>query len=254
MWRVVGLQRLRRSRLPDRGVVKVVGRDSNVDFALDDGVPFTELEVGLRRYLRQSNGWFTAGAVTVNVGRRTANPQELGQIRHVFEDEFHLKVVRFWCRARDAEEAISEYTGVPISVVSQQPAYPGKSQTVLQGTAPLLVRGNCRSGTAILHDGDVVVRGDVNPGAQVTATGDIMVLGTLRGTVHAGSGDAEGTEATIMALCLQPLQLRIASFVSIAPPGKPKRGLPEHPEIAYVSGQSIVVAPYSSKFDRTLEH
>ena len=90
----------------------------------------------------------------------------------------------------------------------------------------------------------------INPGAQVTATGDIIILGTLRGIAHAGAYAPAKSAAVIIALVLKPLQLRIGQYICTAPTDKGKYQAPVVPEIARVSGHSIVVAPFTGKLQK----
>ena len=226
-------------------VVKVSGRAWNLSFTLDDEVALPRVEDGLRRYLKESRGWFTGGKVTVDVGRRIVQADEIRALRGVFEDEFGLKVAGFTCDVHVLEQAIQGLAGVPVSLTADGSVPRIQERLPDPEPGPLLFKGTCRSGSIISHEGDVVVRGDVNPGAQVSATGDIIVLGTLRGIVHAGATEVGNSEAVIIALSLQPLQLRIGHQVSIAPPAKGSPKAPAHPEIAYVNGRSIVVAPFT---------
>ncbi len=99
------------------------------------------------------------------------------------------------------------------------------------------VDGTVRSGDTVEYDGNIVVMGDVNAGAIIKATGSVYVLGTLRGTAHAGI-DGDET-AFIYALCMAPLQIRIANNIAKSPDGKPK--LVFRPEIAKISGEYITV-------------
>jgi septum site-determining protein MinC len=243
------------SRLPnrmvlDKDVIRVSGRDWNVDFTLDDMVPILQLEEHLRQHLEESHNWLVGGgAVTVNVGRRVLRPEDLVRIRQVVEDEFHLKIAKFWCEPEILERGIAEEAGVPISLTHPKRSSAPKVEATRQPT-PLFVKNACRSGTSIRHNGDVVVLGDVNPGAQVTATGDIVILGTLRGIAHAGAGATDVTEAVIIALALKPLQLRIGQYIGTTPTDSGKYQVPEVPEIARVSGRSIVVAPFTGNFQR----
>ncbi|MFN6353297.1 MAG: septum site-determining protein MinC [Cyanobacteriota bacterium] len=86
-------------------------------------------------------------------------------------------------------------------------------------------RGTLRSGDHRRASGSLLVLGDVNPGAQVTAAGHVMVWGRLRGTAHAGhSGDRT---ATVVALHLHPIQIRIADQVARGPAEAPPAGLAE---------------------------
>jgi len=91
------------------------------------------------------------------------------------------------------------------------------------------------------HAGHLVVIGDVNPGAEVRAEGSIIVLGRLRGVAHAAIGRDAGC---IIALSLQPQQLRIGRMVARAGDAdRPSGGA----EIAYVTGETIVVERFSGR-------
>ena len=251
MRRVDGLAKPPRGSVPDGDVVKVGGRGWRVDFTLDEEVAFCRVEDGVRRYLGESQGWFAGGEVTVNVGRRMLSIEELGRLRRLFEEEFQLKVARFWCRSESLERAISEDAGVPVELVPWQLASVSAGEALRLREAPLHVKSTCRSGTMINHQGDVMVRGDVNPGAEINATGDVIVLGTLRGVAHAGANADDPTNAVIIALSLRPLQLRIGRHVCVAPADNGNQAVPAHPEIAYVSGHAIVVAPFDGGFQNT---
>ena len=110
---------------------------------------------------------------------------------------------------------------------------------------PRLVVGPVRSGVILEHVGHVIVFGDVNPGAEVRASGSIVVLGRMRGTAHAGIGQDCGF---ILALRLEPQQLRIGRMVARAGDGD----APSDAEIAYATGEQIIVERYSGKLPRNL--
>jgi len=94
-----------------------------------------------------------------------------------------------------------------------------------------------RSGVEIRHPGTVIIVGDINPGGMVVADGDILVWGRLRGIAHAG---AKGNrECQIMALQMEPTQLRIADAVARAPEKSP---LQFTPEVAHITAQGIRIA------------
>jgi len=100
---------------------------------------------------------------------------------------------------------------------------------------PLYLQTTLRSGADVKHNGTVVVLGDLNPGSSVVADGDILVWGRLRGLAHAGAkGNAR---CLIMALQMEPTQLRIADFVARPPETPPAEYLPE---VAYVTGQGVI--------------
>ncbi|MFB2839541.1 septum site-determining protein MinC [Floridanema evergladense] len=104
---------------------------------------------------------------------------------------------------------------------------------------PLYLETTLRSGVEIRHPGTVIILGDVNPGSSIIADGDIIVWGRLRGVVHAGARGKR--ECLIMALQMEPTQLRIADFVARAPENPPAQF---SPEVAYVTdeGKGIRIA------------
>lgn len=102
-----------------------------------------------------------------------------------------------------------------------------------------VVCATLRSGQRIETEHSLIICGDINSGAEVVAGGDIVVLGTLRGVAHAGAYDETGGGRVIIALNLQPTQLRIGTVIS--------RGASDArnaPEIARIDGAMIVVEPY----------
>lgn len=101
---------------------------------------------------------------------------------------------------------------------------------------PLYLQTTLRSGGDVQHNGTVIILGDLNPGSSVVANGDILVWGRLRGIAHAGAkGNAR---CLILALQMEPTQLRIADFVARAPETPPDHQY--YPEVAYVTPQGAI--------------
>jgi septum site-determining protein MinC len=103
-----------------------------------------------------------------------------------------------------------------------------------------------RSGVEIRHPGTVIILGDINPGGIVVADGDILVWGRLRGVAHAGA--LGNRESLIMALHMEPTQLRIADAVARAPDKSPAQF---YPEVAYTTEKGIRIAR-ATDFSRTI--
>jgi hypothetical protein len=104
------------------------------------------------------------------------------------------------------------------------------------------VFGTLRSGQRVETPYTLVVVGDVNPGADLIAGGDIIVFGSLRGTAHAGAYDDEAFDRVIVALQMQPMQLRIGSVISRGN-GEVVSGA----EIARIESRRIVVESFNSR-------
>ena len=98
----------------------------------------------------------------------------------------------------------------------------------------LYLQMTVRSGVEIRHPGTVIILGDINPSGIVIADGDILIWGRLRGVAHAGAGG--NRESLIMALQMEPTQLRIADAVARSP----EKALTSFfPEVAHITSEGI---------------
>ena len=119
-------------------------------------------------------------------------------------------------------------------------------QQECENTAPISVpeqfyRGTLRSGQVISSESSVTIIGDVNPGGEIRATGNVVVVGALRGTVHAG---ADGNkDAVIVALTLNPTQLRIADVITRPPDGE-RKNMEIIPEMAFVKDDRMYIEEF----------
>ncbi|MEH1956858.1 septum site-determining protein MinC [Nostoc sp.] len=109
--------------------------------------------------------------------------------------------------------------------------------TAIPQADALYLEMTVRSGVEIRHPGTVILLGDLNPGGIVIADGDIIIWGRLRGIAHAGAGG--NSECLIMALQMEPTQLRIADAVARAPEKPPMQF---SPEVAHITPQGIRIA------------
>tara|TARA_Y100001968_G_scaffold65001_1_gene55718 strand:+ start:582 stop:1229 length:648 start_codon:yes stop_codon:yes gene_type:complete len=102
-------------------------------------------------------------------------------------------------------------------------------------------QGTIRSGEYLDSPGHLLILGDVNPGAIVSSGGNIMIWGRLLGIAHAGK--TGNSQATISALQLRPVQLRIANKVARCPKEQPQPGLAEQ---ARIDSEKIIISPLDS--------
>lgn len=136
--------------------------------------------------------------------------------------------------------------GYSVEQIQLQPSLTNNPQIHPQPLADALyLEMTVRSGGEIRHPGTVIILGDINPGGIVIADGDILVWGRLRGVAHAG---ARGNrDCQIMALQMEPTQLRIADAVARAP----EKSLTQFfPEVAHITPQGIRIAK-ATDFSRT---
>ncbi len=180
--------------------------------------------------------WQDGIAVHLIARDRLLDARQLQAIADVLSDA-HLQLKRVYTSRR--QTAVAAAT-VGYSVEQHSPVThlnqptPDNRQPLAD---PLYVQTTIRSGMEIRHPGTVIVLGEVNPGGMIIADGDVLIWGTLRGLAQAGA--AGNTQCVIMALKMEPTQIRIANLVA-RPPETPPAVY--HPEIAYVTPNGIRIA------------
>ncbi|MED5587499.1 MAG: septum site-determining protein MinC [Chloroflexota bacterium] len=79
------------------GVVQVIARGTDVAFVIDENAPFDVVAGELRDYLSKQSGLWSKGDITINVGQRMLDRDELAQIKSTIEANSGLTITRFWC-------------------------------------------------------------------------------------------------------------------------------------------------------------
>jgi septum site-determining protein MinC len=179
--------------------------------------------------------WQPNTAVHLIARDRLLDVRQLQSIEEALT-EFQLQLKRVYTSRRQTAVAavtngysVEQHT--PVAHLNQ-PAETGQALA-----DPLYIQSTVRSGMEIRHPGTVVILGDVNPGSSIIADGDVMVWGNLRGVAQAGASG--NTRCVIVALRMEPTQLRIADLVARAPEKPPTQ---YHPEVAYVTSEGIRIA------------
>jgi septum site-determining protein MinC len=202
----------------------------------------------LGRHLEMQGSFFRGGAVALKVADRAMNTEDLRRVldllrahdmilrtvvttNHDTGDAAREMGLRLLSTGAQDEDEASD------SIRAPRPSLRGNT---LEGTRGILIRHVVRSGQVVRHTGHITVLGDVNAGGEIIAGGDIIVWGRLLGTAHAGALGDES--ASICALDMSPLQLRIAE--QIARPIEDEGDGDTSPEVAHVREGRIVVEPW----------
>lgn len=190
----------------------------------------------------QQSAFFAGARITVDLGTRPVPKYELGSLKALLE----RRNLSLWAVLSESSTTVDAAQSLDIktSISTPVPGHEDDDETEFDpeedGTVGVMIKRTLRSGRIVNSAGHVVVLGDVNPGAKIIAAGDIIVWGRLRGIVHAG---ADGDEkAVVCALDMNPMQLRIAGYITTSP--QDKRRQPK-PEIASVRKEQIIVEPWS---------
>lgn len=146
-------------------------------------------------------------------------------------------------------ELISDITGIDIvCIIDRDPANELTYKSIVERTLSNIqkrdgqfYRGTLNRRQVIESDTSIVILGDVELGAKVIAKGSIVIVGALHGSAHAGA--AGDKNAYIVALSMQPKQLRIGDVEAkrqlIYQESLTIRG----PKIAAIDGSRIYLDP-----------
>ena len=102
------------------GVVQVIARGTDVVFVIDENAPFDAVASELRDYLSKQSGLWSKGDITINVGQRMLDRNELAQIKSIIEANSGLTVTRFWCSPESLDSSDLQIEAKP----AQTPALP----------------------------------------------------------------------------------------------------------------------------------
>lgn len=250
---------------------------------LTGGIPFDQLRTSIRELFASTNDKYRSQTIRLDLGKRDFDLFDLRRLINVIKDEFGVQVVGLNCPSealgRFAERELKirvfpSYVSGPVAaapaVVVEPVLAPVVGADPVKGIADdhqteatelvsapdeaeagddaaektMTIHGTVRSGAVIRFSGDVQVFGDVNPGAQILAGGSVYVYGTLKGLACAGArGD---NEKIILAFDMRPSQLRIGKVIQI-PSQSPDRPTRYTPEIAWISGGSIIIEAYRGR-------
>ena len=193
---------------------------------------------GWKIYLKNKFKYSESNNIEINCKNLNLSCKDISEIIEI-ANEYNCKIVGFCSTSLNtivsskslgykSQYIIDNYSNKTLKINEKNYA---SSKTIFH-------QGTVRSGEYIESYGDLLILGDVNPGAKVSATGNIIIWGRLLGIAHAGrEGDSN---ATISALQLRPVQLRIADKIARGPKEKPQIGLAEQ---ARIDTEKIIISP-----------
>lgn len=199
-------------------------------------VTWNELYQQLKHRLNAGDRFWKDGTSVHLIGRdRLLDARQLQAIADALLDA-GLTLKRIYTSRRQTAVAAATigYSVEQLSPVTPLTQSSGEASNPLAD--PLYLQTTVRSGMEVRHPGSIIVLGDVNPGGSVIADGDVLVWGYLRGMAQAGAGGND--RCVIMALRMEPTQIRIAQRVARAPASPDDY----HPEVAYVASEGIRIA------------
>lgn len=144
---------------------------------------------------------------------------------------------------------IGEITGIDIVCIidrdeTNELAYKSiveNTLTNMQKREGQFYRGTLSKRQVLESDSSIIILGDVELGAKVIAKGNVVIIGSLYGSVHAGASG--NRDAFIVALFMQPKQLRIGDIEAKRQVIYQESLNIKGPKIAVVDGRRIYLDP-----------
>ncbi len=225
--------------------VVIKGSKSGIILVLSDEPDFETLKKEVAEKFSTSSAFLGAAAKAITFRGRTMTDSEQSEIIDVIHDNCELSIVCIMEENEQIEKAFQRAVEDSMAVAAAE----GGSED----GAGTFYKGNLRSGQVLDMPSSVVVIGDVKPGAKVISKGNVIILGSLKGNVYAGS--AGNPNAFVVALDMQPTQIRIADVIARSSDEdtkqmKGKRRLRQkikepakETKIAFLDGENIYIEP-----------
>jgi septum site-determining protein MinC len=207
--------------------VEIKGFGEEIFIIFNSEASFSDIELALVDKLYKSKNFLVGTPIALDIKDHIFIYDECLKLKEILVGKFNLTVS--YVRS-NSEETVNNIEKIGWTVETFITKDDPSDKTII-------VRQTIRSGQKLKFAGNLVVVGDINPGGEVTADGDIVVFGKLRGIAHAGANG--NVLATITAIELSPLQLRIAEIIRRSPDSELESR--KVPEIAKIKDGNIFI-------------
>ena len=222
--------------------VQIKGFGTDINVILNSDVTFPDIERDLIRKLEKSRHYLAGNDIVLDARQRNLSEEECQKLDMILNTVFDLKIAYIRSESDETRE-IARNVGwrteeeIQKMKEAEKPDDEEEGESEDDDSSVEIVKNTIRSGQREYYPGSVVIIGDINPGGEVEAGGDIIIFGKLRGIAYAGING--NTQATITAIELNPLQLRIAGIFARSPDSGSESG--GGPEVAKIRDGDIVI-------------
>jgi septum site-determining protein MinC len=210
--------------------VIIKGNKYGIIVVLDAQMEYEELRDKIAEKFRDSAKFFDKAQMAISFEGRKLTNEEQRDILNIIAEETELHVVCVIDNDTEKEEVFKKALDEKLLELSN--------------TTGQFYKGNLRSGQVLESETSIIVMGDVNPGARIVSKGNIIVLGSLKGTVFAGA--TGNTNSFVLALDMNPVQIRIADTIARSP-DRPVKASPKEVKIAFLEDGNIYIEPLNKE-------
>lgn len=206
--------------------VIIKGTKSGIIVILDGDIPFEELKEHIAHKFSESRKFLGKAEMAISFEGRELTTEEEKEILQIISEHSDLRIICIVSNDAKQEERFK------LSL--------NQKLLELSACTGQFYKGNLRSGQALEVETSIIIIGDVNPGAKVVSKGNVVILGSLKGNVFAGACGNENS--FVVALDMQPMQIRIADIIGRSP-DKPMKDAVKETKIAFIDEGNIYIEP-----------
>ncbi len=216
--------------------VVIKGNKYGIVLILNDKIPFEELKEEIIQKFKASANFFGSAQMALSIEGRRLSASEEHEVLDIISTHTSLSIICIMDNDKDREETFRQL--VEAGTAPAPAAVTAAAATDITQQSGQFYKGTLRSGQELESQTSIVILGNVNTGAKVISAGNIIVLGTLKGTAYAGV--TGNPNAFIVALEMDPIQLRINDVIARSTDGK-KKTVEKTAKIAYISEENIYI-------------
>lgn len=206
--------------------VMIKGNKYGIIVVLSPDVPFDDLKLQIADKFRESSKFFENAKMAISFEGRKLTSEEQREILDIISENADMHIVCIMDNDEETEEKFHKTLEQKLMELSNNTGQ--------------FYKGILRSGASLEFETSVIIIGDVNHGARVISKGNIIILGSLKGNAFAGA--TGNTNAFVVALDMNPTQIRIADTIARAP-DKPVKDEVKEAKIAFLEDGNIYIEP-----------
>lgn len=207
--------------------VAIKGTKSGIILVLNEKKEFAELKKAVAKKFKESAGFLGEATKAISFQGKTLTDEEKLELVDIIQENCNLTIVCIMEKDETLENAFRKTIEC-------------KAKEIDYNTGQFF-KGNLRSGQVLDVETSIIIIGDVKAGAKVISKGNVIILGSLKGNVYAGS--AGNTNAFVVALEMDPVQIRIADTIARSP-DKPLKKQVKETKIAFWEDGNIYIEPF----------
>ena len=196
-----------------KDTVMIKGTKSGIILVLDEKKDWEALKKDIVEKFKISSNFLGNAQKAISFQGRELSLEQQEEILEIIHENCKLQIM---CVLEENPETEARFATALERIMPAK-----KELTNPDNSTGFFFKGNLRSGQVLDVETSIIILGDVNAGAKVISKGNVIILGALKGNVYAGA--AGNVDAFVIALEMNPVQIRIADTIARSPDEEPKK-------------------------------